>query len=168
MKLEHFASKINAYVLLKEIIWLSITTLVSYAALYPVTQKIDFIYYNVCFAFVFVMLTYFRWTIMLSALPFFRPGWVRYLLFTINVALFFYLMSKEQHMLGFLDNFYTEDFGFPKIILYDPLKEELFRHLRLLITFCGTGSLIMIIALNLRLILSWWQFYKYRSEALFE
>jgi hypothetical protein len=111
------------------------------------------------------MLTYFRWTISAECLAVFSSGsWIRFLLFTLNIVLFFFLLREEQKLLEYLDNFYTEDFGFPKIILYDHLKEELFRHLRIIVVFCGTGSLLMLVALNFRLIISWWQFYKYKSD----
>lgn len=166
--MEKLFTRENLFVLFKEIIWLALTAMICVAALYPITLKINFIYYNICFAFVFIMLTYFRWAVTLSGLPFFRPSWVRFLLFTLNLMLFFYLLQYEQKLLEYLDNFYTEDFGFPKIILYDELKEELFGHLRLLVMFCGTGSILMLVALNFRLILSWWQFYKYKSDMMLE
>jgi hypothetical protein len=162
--MQHLLTRENILIAVKELLWLGITALVTAAALYPVTQKILFIYYNISFAFIFIMLTYFRWIITLSALPFFRPAAVRFLLFTLNIVLFFFLLREEQKLLEYLDNFYTEDFGFPKIILYDHLKEELFRHLRIIVVFCGTGSLLMLVALNFRLIISWWQFYKYKSD----
>ncbi len=164
MLMQQLFTRENILTAFQELLWLSITALVTVAALYPVTQKIQFIYYNISFAFIFIMLTYFRWTVTLSSLPFFRPAWIRFMLFTLNIVLFFYLMREEQQLLEYLDNFYTEDFGFPKIILYDHLKEELFSHLRILVVFCGTGSLLMLVALNLRLVLSWWQFYKYKSD----
>ncbi len=162
--MQHLLTRENILIAVKELLWLGITAFITVAALYPVTQKILFIYYNISFAFIFIMLTYFRWTISLSALPFFRPAWIRFLLFTLNIVLFFFLLREEQKLLEHLDNFYTEDFGFPKIILYDHLKEELFRHLRIIVVFCGTGSLLMLVALNFRLIISWWQFYKYKSD----
>lgn len=154
--------------LLREALWLTITAAVSYAVLYPITSKMDFIYYKTTFAFVFVTLTYFRWAMMIKSLPFFRPGAVRFLLFTANLSLFIFFASREQKFLGLMDNFYTEDFGFPKVILFDDDKAALLKYIYNIVVFFGTGSLIMILALNVRIIIAWWQFYKYKASALLD
>ncbi|MFN8287408.1 MAG: hypothetical protein U0V74_11665 [Chitinophagales bacterium] len=153
----------------RELLWLTITAALSFAVLYPITAKLDpFIYYNTVFAFVFVSITYFRWSMMIKSLPFFRPGVVRFLLFAINLSLFIFFASRMQKYLGLMDNFYTEDFGFPKVILYDEDKTHLLKYIYNVIVFFGTASLIMIIALNVRIIIAWWQFYKYKSSALLD
>ncbi|MCW5907949.1 MAG: hypothetical protein KIS94_08835 [Chitinophagales bacterium] len=154
--------------LFKELLWVSITMMLVYAILYPVTQKIDYIYYAVNSAFIFVTLTYFRWSVTFKSLPFFRPAWIRFAVFTLNIVMFFYFAQKEQQFLMFYDSFYTEDFGFPKVIMYDEVKDELFAYLRTEIILFGTGSLLMIVALNFRLLISWWQYYKQRANALLE
>ena len=161
-------SKENMFHLLKEMTWLLLTAMVAYAILYPITLKIDYLYYEINAVFIFVTLTYFRWSVTLRSLPFFRPGWVRFLVFAINMSLFIYLMSKEQRFIMYVDNFYTEDFGFPKVFMYDEVKQQLYRYLYTEIVLFGTGSLIMISAFNLRLLIAWWQFYKYRANALLE
>jgi hypothetical protein len=158
----------NLLIFFKELLWTAITGMIVFAVLYPVTQKIDYIYYPVNALFIFLTLTYFRWSVTFKSLPFLRPAWVRFVLFTVNLSLFIYLMQKQQQFLMFHDNFYTEDFGFPKVIMYDHVKEELFRYLRTEIILFGTGSLIMIVAFNFRLLISWWQYYKHRAGNLLE
>jgi hypothetical protein len=153
---------------IKELIWWSITALVSAAVLYPITQQLDYLYYNINFAFIFTTLTYFRWTLTIRHLPFLRPPLVRFLLFGVNLSLFILFMQQEQKFLMFIDSFYTEDFGFPKVIMYDHVKENLFKYLYTEIVLFGTGSLIMIVVFNLRLIISWWQFYKYKASSMLE
>lgn len=140
--------------------------MVAYAILYPVTQIIYYIYYGVNAAFVFVTLTYFRWSVTFKSLLFFRPAWIRFTVFTLNIMMFFYFAQKEQQFLMFYDNFYTEDFGFPKVIMYDEVKNKLFAYLRTEIILFGTGSLLMIIAFNFRLLISWWQYYRQRANTL--
>ncbi len=158
----------NIFHALKEIVWLLLTAMATFVVLYPITQKIDYTYYGINAVFIFVTLTYFRWSVTLSSLPFFRPRWTRFLAFAINVSLFVYLMSQEQKFLMYIDNFYTEDFGFPRVFMFDDVKQNLFRYLYSEIILFGTGSLVMITAFNMRLLISWWQFYKYRASSLLE
>jgi len=156
------------YSLIRELVWLLLTAMITYALLYPVTTKLDYLYTSVNALFIFVALTYFRWSVTFKSLPFLRPAWIRFLVFTLNFTLFFYLMHNEQKLIAKLDNFYIEDLGFPKIIMYDDVKEELFRYLLNEIVLFGTGSLVMIVAFQLRLIISYWQYYKHQASRMME
>lgn len=166
--LKTFFTRENLLIAIKESVWLTITAMITYAVLYPVISKLDYLYTSVNAAFIFVALTYFRWSITFRSLPFLRPTWIRFLLFTANFVLFIYLMYSEQKLLGRLDDFYLEDFGFPKMIMYDDVKRELFNYLFNEITLFATGSLIMIAAFQLRLIVSYWQYYKYQATRMLE
>lgn len=152
----------------KELAWLIITAMLTYLALYPVITKLYYLYTEVNVAFIFVALTYFRWGVTFKSLPFLRPGWIRFLLFTANLVLFFFLMSNEQKLIGKLDDFYMENFGFPKVIMYEDVKQNLFSYLSLEIILSATASLIMIIALQVRLIISYWQYYKHQATRMLE
>jgi hypothetical protein len=66
------------------------------------------------------------------------------------------------------DNFYTEDFGFPKVILYDDVKQELFKYLYNELIFSGTASVVMLAAFEVRLIISYWQYYKHQASRMLE
>lgn len=158
----------NLYHLIKELSWLAITALIVYAILYPITSKMDFIYWKIFSLFIFITLTYFRYSILFKSLPFFKPAPVRFLVFAINFSLFIYLMYHEQKLLLLYQNFFTEDFGFPKVIFYDEVKEQVFRYLYLLLTLFGTGSLVMLSAFQVRLIISYWQYYKHRADSLMD
>jgi hypothetical protein len=158
----------NILHLLKELLWLTITAMVTYAVLYPITNKLYYMYTALNAAFVVVVLTYFRWSITFRSLAFLRPTWIRFLLFTANIVLFFYLMSGEQKLLARLDDFFLEDFGFPRVIMYEDVKQELFRYLFAEIVLFATGSLIMIVAFQLRLIVSYWQYYKREATQMLE
>jgi hypothetical protein len=151
--------------ILKEILWLSITGMAIIAILHPITQKIDFIYWRLNALFIFITLTYFRFCINFRSYAFLKPPVVRFLVFTANFSLFFYVMHHEQRLIAMADNFYTEDFGFPKVIMYDDVKKDMFSYLHKEIVFFGTGSLLMIIAFQLRLIASYWQYYKHQANA---
>ena len=158
----------NFLALLKETLWWIITAMITYALLYPITTAIYYLYTDIHAAFIFVSLTYFRWSITFKQLPFLRPAWIRFLLFTANFVLFIYLMQYEQTLIGKLDNFFTEDFGFPRVIMYDDVKQELFKYLTAEILLFATGSLVMIAAFQLRLTISYWQYYKHATTRMLE
>jgi hypothetical protein len=154
--------------LTKELIWLAITAMVTYAVLYPVINKLYYLYTTINAAFIFIALTYFRWSVTFKSLAFLRPSWLRFLLFTANIVLFMYLLYNEQKLLGRLDDFYLEDFGFPKVIMYEDVKQSLFSYLFSEIVFFSTASLVMIVAFQLRLIISYWQYYKHEASRMLE
>jgi len=163
-----FFTRENILILVKELLWWSITAMVTYAMLYPVISRIYYLYTPIHAAFIFITLTYFRWSVTFRSLFFLRPSWIRFLLFTGNLVLFVYLMQYEQTLIGKLDNYFMEDFGFPKVIMYDDIKKEIFKHLSIGILLFGTGSLVMISAFQMRLIISYWQYYKHAATRMME
>lgn len=158
----------NLLQLVKETIWMAITAMLIYAVLYPVTSKIDFIYWKINSLFIFIALTYFRWSVTFRSIPFLKPAVVRFLLFTVNLSLFIYIMYNLQKLITMADNFYIEDFGFPKIIIYDDMKAALFDYLYKEIVLFGTAALVMLSAFQLRLIISYWQYYKHAASRMLE
>ncbi len=147
---------------------MAITAMLIYAILYPVTSKIDFIYWKINSLFIFITLTYFRWSVTFRSIPFLKPAVVRFLLFTANLSLFIYIMYNLQKLITMADNFYIEDFGFPKIIIYDDMKAALFDYLYKEIVLFGTAALVMLSAFQLRLIISYWQYYKHAASRMLE
>lgn len=158
----------NLFHFLREFIWLLLTVMVTYAVIYPIVSKLDYTYTFVNAVFVFVALTYFRYCVALNTVAYLRSSVIRFGLFTANLVLFFYLMYNLQKLLVKLDNFYTEDLGFPKVILYDDLKRQLFDYMYTEVAFFGTASLVLLIALQLRLIISYWQYYKHAASRMLE
>lgn len=158
----------NLLAFIKETLWMAITAMVIYAILYPITSKIDFIYWKINVFFIFLALTYFRWSVTFRSLPFLRPALVRFLLFALNLSLFIYIMYNLQKFIGLADNFYIEDFGFPKVILYEDMKKELFDYLYNELVLFGTAALVMLSAFQLRLIISYWQYYKHAATRMME
>lgn len=158
----------NLLAFIKETLWMAITAMVVYAILYPITSKIDFIYWKINVFFIFLGLTYFRWSVTFKSLPFLRPALIRFLLFAVNLSLFIYIMYNVQKFIGLADNFYIEDFGFPKVILYEDMKKELFDYLYNELVLFGTAALVMLSAFQLRLIISYWQYYKHAATRMME
>ncbi len=161
-------NKENNYHFAREILWLLITAMLIYAILYPITSKIYYIYWKINALFIFLTFTYFRYSVMFKSLPFLRPSWVRFLLFAINLSLFIYLAGYEQRLISLADNFYLEDFGFPKVFITDIMKRGLFKYMYTEIVVFSTGSLIMLSAFQIRLIISYWQYYKHQANLLLE
>ncbi len=161
-------SRENLLQFIKEFIWMAITAMIIYAVLYPITSKLHYIYWKINAAFVFIAFTYFRWSVTFRSIPFLKPSLIRFLLFTVNLSLFVYIMYNLQKFITLADNFYIEDFGFPKVIIYDDVKRELFDYLYKELVLFGTASLIMISAFQIRLIISYWQYYKHAASRMLE
>ena len=160
----------NLFAFIKELLWTAITAMVIYAILYPITSKLDFIYWKMNTFFIFIALTYFRWSVTFRSLPFLRPSIIRFVLFAVNLSLFIYIMYNLQKFIGLADNFFIEDFGFPKmnVIIYEDVKRELFDYLYKELVLFGTGALVMLSAFQVRLIISYWQYYKHAANRMLE
>lgn len=152
----------------KEVLWMAITALLIYAVLYPITSRLDYIYWKMNAFFIFITITYFRWSITFRSLPFLKPAIIRFTLFAGNLSLFIYIMYNVQKFIGLADNFYIEDFGFPKVIIFEDVKREMFNYLYNELVFFGTGALVMLSAFQVRLIISYWQYYKHASSRMLE
>lgn len=158
----------NLLYFVKELLWMCLTAMVMYAILYPITSKLDFIYWKINVFFLFITITYFRWSVTFRSLPFLRPATIRFVLFAVNLSLFIFIMHNLQKFIGLADNFYIEDFGFPKVIIFEDEKRELFDYLYNELVFFGTGALVMLSAFQLRLIVSYWQYYKHAASRMLE
>ena len=162
------SSKENWYYFFREILWLAITALVIYLLLFPITSKVYFIYWKINVFFIFLTITYFRYATTFKSLPFLKPSWIRFILFAVNFTLFIYIANYEQKLISLADNFYLEDFGFPKVFITESVKRDLFKYMYTEIVLFSTGSLITLSAFQLRLILSYWQYYKHQANLLLE
>ena len=149
-------------------LWLTITAMLVYVVLYPIISKIDYLYWKINAFFVFLSITYFRYSVTFKSLPFLRPSWIRFILFAINLSLFIYIAQNEQKLMSMADNFYIEDFGFPKVFISDTVKMNFFKYLYTEIVFFATASLITLSAFQIRLIISYWQYYKHQANMLLE
>ena len=87
-----FLSTQNILHFIKELIWWLITACVAVAILYPITSQVDYIYFNINFIFIFITLTYFRWTLFIRTLPFLQPVAIRFILFVVNAVLIFHII----------------------------------------------------------------------------
>lgn len=161
-------NKERFYHFIREILWLIITVMVIYAVLYPITSKIDYIYWKINAFFIFISLTYFRYAITFKSLPFLRPSLVRFLIFAVNLSMFIYIGQNLQKLISMADNFYLEDFGFPHVFITDEVKRGFFKYLYTEVVLFGTGSLITLSAFQLRLIISYWQYYRHQANMLLE
>jgi hypothetical protein len=66
------------------------------------------------------------------------------------------------------DNFYIEDFGFPHVFINEISKRGLFKYLYTELVFFSTASLVTLSAFQIRLIISYWQYYKHQANMLLE
>lgn len=142
----------------KEVLWCMLTAGACVLILYPIDKQLYYTYYAENFFFIFLALTLFRYVLFFNSIPFFKPVWVRFLLFVFNINIFVYITSIERTLLSIVDDFNMQDFGFPKVIMYDSVKEALFSYLYKEIVFFSTATLVLIVVFQLRLLISYWQF----------
>jgi hypothetical protein len=145
--------------LIKEVLWWLLTAMIVYAGLYPIVSIIDYKFVYLHAFFIIITVSYFRFSLGLKSVPYLRLSWVRYLLFTLNFILVFFIIKKEQELFRLFDSFETHDFGYPQqnVFMTPETKLRLFDYLKLSVNFFGTGAMLMTIALQLRIILSYWK-----------
>lgn len=160
--------KENLYQFIREITLLLLTGMATYAVLYPIIIKIDYLYWKINAFFIFTAITYFRYSVTFKSIPFLRPSSVRFILFAVNLSLFIYIAQSEQKLISLADNFYLEDFGFPRVFITEPVKRDLIKYTYSEIVLFATGSLVTLSAFQIRLIISYWQYYKRQANALLE
>ena len=162
-------NKENLYHFIREILWLLITAMVIYAVLYPITSKLDYyIYWKINATFIFLAITYFRYATTFKSLAFLKPSWVRFILFAVNLSLFIVLAQSEQKLISLADNFYVEEFGIPKVMMNAIMKRDFIKYVYTETVFFATASLVMLSAFQIRLIISYWQYYKHQANTLLE
>ena len=54
------------------------------------------------------------------------------------------------------------------VIIYEDVKRELFDYLYKELVLFGTGALVMLSAFQVRLIISYWQYYKHAANRMLE
>lgn len=151
-------------ILVQELLWWLFTLALAALIQYPIWRDLDYKFHLVNTVFIVVMLTYFRYNIFIKSLRFLRPSVVKYVLFTGNVMLFFFLLTQVQKLTGMWDNFILSDFGLPKMPVSSADEERIMRYIYTEVTIFGTGSMLMLLVFQLRLILVYWKSQAHRLQ----
>jgi hypothetical protein len=146
----------------QELIWLLIAAVFAVMLVYPLYRKVEYTFLteNLLLAFYAIMLL--RMVVFFHGVIWLKPLWMRFLMFVINLNLFFLIIRKEQNFLTIYDSFTMEDLGKPKTPLSLSQMEKLFHYFYYEINMVVISCLVMIVLFCFRLIHSYWSLRKTR------
>ncbi|NNC94318.1 MAG: hypothetical protein HKN92_02070 [Chitinophagales bacterium] len=140
---------------LREAIWWLVTVLSAYVILLPVTSAIHYTFYWFNVLIIFTFITYFRYSVFFKDILIFRNKWVKLIIFLLNIHLFVFILSNLQKFSVVMDSYEIESFA-------NHLKDEisageearLLKYLYREVFIIGIGSLVLVIALNIVIIVN--------------
>ncbi|MCZ2101803.1 MAG: hypothetical protein LC107_09735 [Chitinophagales bacterium] len=103
---------------------------------------------------IIVFTTFARWIFLLGYSPFARSNWFRFVLIFLPIPLFIYQIDSLLDFTGYIDEHGST--GFFKDLL-DPGNYAFAKYIRYQFLFFSTSSLITIILLPIRMIISFWR-----------
>jgi hypothetical protein len=149
--------KIAALEITKEMLWLCISILISFAMMYPITRVVHYSMMWLNGLFLVVGLTYFRYAITLRTIYLLRSKWVRFALIIFNINFFVFVLRQEQAFMNIYDSYTIEDMGSPIRPMSLEAIYQLFRYFYTEINFAVVACLCMTAVLSVRMILAYWQ-----------
>ena len=158
-------NRINTLKSVRELIFWFASFAICFVLLYPVTSKIEFTYLWISLLFILVSLHYFRYTLVFKEVILFRKPWFRIVFFFVNIHLFIYILFRIQNFNVIFDTYDISEFSTRiKQTMNLHQQSKLLEYLRLLLYISGISSLVFIIALNSRIIISYFQKHFKRLE----
>ncbi len=107
-------------------------------------------------------ITAFRYSVFFNKLPFFKSNVVKFIIFTIDISLWVYIINRYEGFLGMHDIYMISELGTPIVPLDGVQERELFRYFYLQISIASISALMLIIVLNLRFIQDYWKVARVR------
>ncbi len=152
------------YVLTIEFVWWLIALLVSFAVLYPLISTLHFNFWLINGLFIFITVLLIRYVFFFYNIPWIKPMWVRFLLFAVLLNYCIFTLRKFQLFMDVFDSFILKDLGTPIHPISLATEGNLFNYFRLETTAIVTGSLVLSLALIVRLVSSYWKLAKRRMD----
>jgi hypothetical protein len=152
--------RILFFQLFQEIIWWLITAWACWVVIYPIEQKIHFNYRSENLLFVVVGITSIRYFIFFNSLFFLKNDWVKFIFFTLNWALWVYILNRYEMLLQLHEMYDLQYFGAMKQVLSSDEQNKVLGYLYREVLLSGLVALVGIPLLNLRFIGAYWQVAK--------
>lgn len=138
-----------------ELLWIAITLVVMLMILLPIWQSGEaypFYFYNLCFIFIFFSCV--RYIFLLKYSWLHKNKWAKAVLFFLCIPLFILCMEGL-----FLFRSYLEDHGMQNMFQHLPYKNQKFlgSYTRAEMFFFGVGSMMTLVILPIKLIISTWR-----------
>jgi hypothetical protein len=148
---------IAALELAKELLWWCISTLIAFMAMYPIFSIVHYTMIWMNGLIILVALTYFRYAVMLRTVYVLRSKWVKAVLLLFNINFFVFVLRQEQRFMTIYDSYTIDELGKPirpiSLEQVDQLIRYFFNEINFSVVFC----LAMIVALSVRIVLTYWK-----------
>lgn len=144
--------------IIRELLWWTFSIIVAYIILHPILDVLYYKYLLTNLLFILLFITYFRYIIFFKEILLFRNKWVRIAIFLLNIHLFIVVLANLQLLTVLLDTFSLDEFasGY-KIELSQMEQARIWKYMYREIVATAVGSLIMIIGINIRILVSYFR-----------
>ncbi len=148
--------------IIQEILWVLMGLIIATVVVWPLYQKLEFVFLIENFLLVFYAWLLFRMTIFFHGVAWLKPMWMRFIFFLLNVNLFVFIILKEQQFIDVFESFSIDDLGKTKTPLTQSQIEKLYHYFYFEINLTVVASLILIVMFIGRLVHSYWSVRKMR------
>jgi len=155
-------SKSSIFLLVQEFIWWLITAVITFSVLFPLMSRVNYLHIFDNALIIVTAITAFRYSVFFNKLPFFKSNVVKFIVFTIDISLWVYIINRYEGFLGMHDIYMISELGTPIVPLDGVQERELFRYFYLQISIASISALMLIIVLNLRFIQDYWKVARVR------
>lgn len=143
--------------ILKEIIWVLVALIMAAIVQLYILEKIDYKFIVSNTVVIFISVFYLRMIADYKNMFFAKNKWFRYFLFSFNLFLFVFIVTRIQQFIVLYDTFsitaYTNNF----ILLSPSVEADIIGYIHKEFLFFGVFSLVAIFFLNIRTIISFWR-----------
>lgn len=143
--------------LLKETLWLIITLVLCVLIQYPIISVIDYKYFPENTMVIFISLYYLRLAADLKNVHFLQNKWIKYSLFSFNLFLFVFVITRIQKIIILYDVFSITAFAKKIVILSPTVENGLINYINTNFLFFGVFSLVAIVVFNMIILASFWR-----------
>lgn len=143
--------------LIKEILWIIIAAVISVLVQYPIISVIDYKFFAANTMLVFISVYYLRIAADLKNMFFVKSKWFRFVLFSSNLFLFVFVITRIQKLIILYDVFSITAYAKNVVILKPIVESDLIHYINTEFLFFGVFALVAIVILNLKVLASFWK-----------
>lgn len=143
--------------ILQEIIWIFIALILAAIVQFYIVQNIEFKFLLANTLVIFVSVYYTRLAVDLKNIFFFKNKWLKYFLISFNLFLFIFIITRIQKVIILFDVYSISSYS-KKVVVLEPLQESnLINYIHKEFLFFSIFSLVAIVILNSKLLVSFWK-----------
>lgn len=142
---------------IKETLWLIISLIIAFLVQYPIISVIDYKFLAANTMLVFIAVYYLRLAADLKNVFFIQNKWLKYFFFSFNLFLFVFVITRIQKLIILYDVFSITAFAKKIVILKPAIESDLINYINTEFLFFGVFSLVAIVILNIKILVSFWK-----------